>query len=91
AYMNHIPASSYTVNANPAIKVPVTVHIEQKGKRIASYTEYYSVTGAQDLDIHANVVSADIDPASSFTVKVAAGLLDTNVVLGEFELALEKS
>ncbi|MBT2758157.1 hypothetical protein J7E71_20025 [Mesobacillus foraminis] len=90
AYMNRIPASSYTVNTNPAIKVPVTVYIEQNGKRIVSNTAYYSVTGAGELDVHADVVSADIDPASSFTVKVSAGLLDTNVELGEFELALEK-
>jgi len=85
--MNHIPASSYTVNSNPDIKVPVTVYIKQNGKRVAANTNYYSITGAADLKVNVGVVSADIDPESSFTVEVVAGLLDSNIQLGSFELS----
>ena len=82
--MNTIPASSFTVNQNPDLVIPVTVYIEQNGKRVAAQTEFYSVTGAGDLDVNVEVFSADLDFGQPYSVKVVASVLDTNVELGEF-------
>ncbi|MDN7242531.1 alpha/beta hydrolase-fold protein [Planococcus sp. N028] len=84
SYLNTIPASKYTMNQNPDLVIPVTVYIEQNGKRVAAQTEFYSMTGAGNLDISVEVVSADLDLEQPYSVKVMASVLDTNVELGNF-------
>jgi len=84
SYMNIIPASSFTVNQHPDLVIPVTVYLEQNGKRVAAQTEFYSVAGAGDLDVSVEIVSDDLDLEQPYSVRVVASLLDTNVELGEF-------
>ncbi len=83
-YFNTIPASEYTKEANPPLRVPVTVRIEQNGSTVASYRNTVDVTAdTVALSDTVKVNSMDLNTDSYYTVKVTAGIFNQGVLIGE--------
>jgi hypothetical protein len=77
-YLHSIPASDYTRNSNPALKIPVTARlVDESGVTVARQTKVLECSGeAAQNSLVFDMEDLDITKSGKYTAVVAANLLD---------------
>ncbi len=88
-YLAAIPASDYTKDTNPALKIPVTLTIAKDGKTVLTKTNYISAKAAAAEKVSWDVESYDLTMNEIYDAKVTATIMDQTVALASCELAID--
>jgi len=82
AYMHAIPASSYTINAAPALSVPVSIEVVQDGEVVYVHADRDVLLASEDLTKTIEIdLTGKVDTAKTFTVTFKAEIFDRVVTL----------
>jgi hypothetical protein len=81
-YLNTIPASSFTKNENPALRIPIEVRITQNDKIVGSSTIYIEADGELNSTNEIEVETPALDSTAEYTVTAYASALENTIVLG---------